>query len=145
MIGVGPTTALALHLGAVLTHARWPTIACHELYEHDLLKERIPVVGGQARVPEKPGLGVDIDEEAVQRYRVEKVDFSLPKRLIKVLRPGGGNIHFADDRQKWNFYASGNQPVDEWDCRTEWIDDDGSREFDQLHKTASESPVMSAD
>jgi len=40
------------------------------LYEEDLLKEPLPITGGQARPFERPGLGVDLDEEKVQRYRV---------------------------------------------------------------------------
>ena len=56
-----------LHLSAVLTHAQWPTITCHELYEHSLLKERIPVLGGHARVPEAPGLGIEMDEDAIEK------------------------------------------------------------------------------
>src|SRR5690606_219018 len=52
LVGTGLTTTLALHLGAVLSHAQWPAVTCHELYEHNLLTERIEVVGGHARVPE---------------------------------------------------------------------------------------------
>ena len=54
MVGAGPTTALSLHLSAVLKQAQWPTINCHELYEHNLLTERIPVAGGHMQVPEAP-------------------------------------------------------------------------------------------
>ena len=104
MVGAGPTTTLSLHLSAVLTHAQWPTVTCHELYEHSLLTSRIPVVGGHARVPEGPGLGIEIDEAALDRYRVEEADHSLPHRLIKLTRPGGVNLYFATQRQMWEFF-----------------------------------------
>ncbi|NKB71325.1 MAG: enolase [Candidatus Latescibacteria bacterium] len=145
MVGAAPTTALSLHISAVSPQAQWPTITCHELYEHSLLKERMPVVGGHARVPEAPGLGIELDEEALERYRVDKADHDLPRRLIKVLRPGGVNVYFANSAQKWTFFGNGNQPVDEWGSRTELIDDDGSAEFDRLHGQASESPVLTAE
>jgi L-alanine-DL-glutamate epimerase-like enolase superfamily enzyme len=145
MVGTGLTTALSLHFSAVLTQAQWPTITCHELYEHCLLTERIPVTGGYAQVPERPGLGVEIDEDALATYRVVKADHSVPRRLIKVTRPGGVNIYFAETRQKWVFYGNGNQPVDEWGTQTELIDDDGGAGFDDLFKRATGSPVITGD
>jgi len=39
-------------------------------YEDDLLAEPIGVRGGEVRTPDKPGLGVELDEEKVARYRV---------------------------------------------------------------------------
>jgi L-rhamnonate dehydratase len=35
-----------------------------------LTKHRFPVVNGDVSVPEEPGLGIDLDEEVVARYRV---------------------------------------------------------------------------
>ena len=142
MVGAGPTTALSLHLSAVLKQAQWPTINCHELYEHNLLKERIPVVGGHAQVPESPGLGVEMDEDAIEKYRVDKADHSLPRRMIKVNRASGLNVYFANTRQKWVFFGDGNLEVDDWGSSTEYLDDDGSRSFDELFKRASEAPVV---
>jgi L-alanine-DL-glutamate epimerase-like enolase superfamily enzyme len=39
-------------------------------YEHDLLTEPLPIVGGQARAHSKPGLGVELDDAKVEQYRV---------------------------------------------------------------------------
>ncbi len=142
MVGAGPTTTLSLHLSAVLTHAQWPTITCHELYENSLLTARIPVVGGFARVPEEPGLGVEMDETALSRYRVEQADHSLPRRLVRLVRPGEVSVYFATQRQMWEFFELGNQPVDDWGCRTELVDDDGSSDFADLHDRACEAPVL---
>ena len=145
MVGAGPTTALSLHLSAVLKQAQWPTITCHELYQHNLLTERIPVLGGHARVPEKPGLGVEIDEDALERYRVDAADHSLSRRLIKVSRPSGVNVYFVNSAQKWTFFGLGNQPVDDWGCDTDLIDDDGSNGFSSLYDRAAESPVITTE
>ena len=142
MVGAAPTTALSLHLSAVLKQAQWPTITCHELYEHSLLKERMPVVDGHARVPEAPGLGIELDEEALEEYRVEKADHALPRRLTEVTRPGGTKIYFKDSGQKWAFFGTGNRPVDDWGNSTELVDDDGSAQFDDLYRRASQSPVV---
>jgi len=36
----------------------------------DLTRQKMPVVDGCVEVPEGPGLGVDLDEEVIERYRV---------------------------------------------------------------------------
>lgn len=40
-------------------------------YEAELLTEPLPIAGGQARPHQRPGLGVALDEEAIERYRVK--------------------------------------------------------------------------
>ena len=71
LVGTGITATFTLHLGSVLTHAIWPAITCHEIYSDDLIKDKIEVQGGFARVPERPGLGVTIDENALERLKIE--------------------------------------------------------------------------
>jgi muconate cycloisomerase len=39
-------------------------------YEDDILAEPLPIQAGQARPFERPGLGVDLDDAKVERYRV---------------------------------------------------------------------------
>ncbi len=149
MVGTGLTTTMALHVGAVLTHAQWPAITCHELYTHALLSKRIDVLGGYARVPEAPGLGVEIDEAALAKYRVEKADLTLPKRLVKYSRPCGVNVYFADDSHStstmWNYFSLGNQPLFERGVKTELVEDDGSPAFADLRARALVAPVLSRD
>ena len=83
-----------------------------------------------------------MDENAIEKYRVEEADHSTPRRLIKVTRAGNINIYFANSGQKWTFFQGGNHPVDEWGSNTELVDDDGSGEFAELHARASVSPVL---
>jgi muconate cycloisomerase len=40
-------------------------------YEDDLLVESLPISGGRAEPSEKPGLGVELDDEKLKRYRVD--------------------------------------------------------------------------
>lgn len=82
MVGTGITTAYCMHLGSVLSQAELPAITCHELWESDLLETRLNVENGMIQVPESPGLGVIIDEEALRTYRVEK-DTPPPAQLFR--------------------------------------------------------------
>ena len=145
MVGTGLTTSMSLHMGAVLTHAQWPAVNCHELYEHNLLSERIEVLGGYARVPEEPGLGVTVDEEALEKYRVDTPDHTAPRTIGKVVRACGMNIYFAKRAQKFALFSSGSLPVDEWGNWTEYLNDDGSSDFAELYERASVAPVIASD
>jgi muconate cycloisomerase len=40
--------------------------------EHDLLATPLEIKDGRATVPTGPGLGVELDEDAVQRYRARE-------------------------------------------------------------------------
>jgi L-alanine-DL-glutamate epimerase-like enolase superfamily enzyme len=104
MVGTGITTAFMAHLGAVHKYARWPAITCHELWEDDLLAERIEVKDGTIAVPAGPGLGVTVDTEAIARYRVEGPDVPTPKerylerpRTIRIHIPPAGQIGTGPD------------------------------------------------
>jgi L-alanine-DL-glutamate epimerase-like enolase superfamily enzyme len=37
---------------------------------HELALEGFPVAGGMVEIPDRPGLGVTIDQSFVERYRV---------------------------------------------------------------------------
>lgn len=115
MVGTGLTTAMATHLGAVLTHAQWPAITCMEIYEDDLIEEPIRIHNGLAHVSEAPGLGVELDMAAVRQYRARGDEDQLPARLVTYARPNGLKVHFADDSHNsssvWSYFRQGNQPV----------------------------------
>lgn len=40
-------------------------------YEDDVLAEPLLITGGSARVHDRPGLGVELDDEKVEKYRVK--------------------------------------------------------------------------
>jgi galactonate dehydratase len=92
MVGTGITTAFMAHLGAVLEAATLPAVTCHELWEDDLLVERLEVKDGSLAVPDGPGLGVAVDTEAIARYRVADSKTPTPKDLY-LARPRTIRIH----------------------------------------------------
>jgi muconate cycloisomerase len=71
-LGIG--TAAMIHLGISTTGITAETYACDIIgplyYEDDVIKPGLPVKPGEVRPTEKPGLGVEIDEEQLERYRV---------------------------------------------------------------------------
>jgi L-alanine-DL-glutamate epimerase-like enolase superfamily enzyme len=143
LVGTGLTTAFALHFGAVLTHARWPAITCLNIYADDLLSEPIEIAGGYAKVPEAPGLGVTVDEEALERLRLPSSDPKpAPRRLLTVTWPNGRRVHYASAKQMYTDFWGGNQPIFEPGVNLSWQEDDGSVAFNARLRVAAESPLI---
>jgi muconate cycloisomerase len=70
---LGIASAAMAHLAASTSGIGAEEFPCDILgplaYEHDLLQESLDVREGSVGVPDKPGLGVEIDEEMLARYR----------------------------------------------------------------------------
>ena len=130
MVGTGLTTTFAAHLGAVLAQARWPAIPCINIYSHTLLKE-FAVTGGHVRVPDAPGLGVEVDWEAVERFRVEP-DYRKPqpREIHTIYWPDGRQTHYKNGGYREEFLA-GRLPGFLPGVRLERALDDGSDDFDR--------------
>lgn len=83
IVGTGITTAFALHLAAVATHARWPLVTATNTYAEQLVKTPVEIRGGFARVPDAPGLGINVDEDVLERLRMRPLErnaSTLPER-----------------------------------------------------------------
>ena len=147
IVGNGLTTTWAGHFGVVLTHATWPAITCLNLYSHHLLKKPIEVIKGCHKVPDAPGLGVEVDEEAVEKYRVpqQKLDAEgryihpEPEIIKTVVYPDGSCLHIAGDGL--NYFNAGNGEAQMEGARLEvWYNDD-SKEWANLFERAQQEPV----
>jgi L-alanine-DL-glutamate epimerase-like enolase superfamily enzyme len=72
-LGIG--TAAMIHLALATPGIDAESFPCDIIgplfYEDDLLVDPLPLVGGQARPHDRPGLGVELDEKKVERYRVD--------------------------------------------------------------------------
>ena len=138
LVGTGITATFALHFAAVLSHATWPAVNCHQLYVHPLIKPGISVVNGTAAIPELPGLGIDVDEDAVAKYRIEPLaqQPDPPEALMAVRWPTGAVNYYATRAQYWDDFRSGRCPVFVKGVRFEYVPNDGSPQWKELHERA---------
>jgi L-alanine-DL-glutamate epimerase-like enolase superfamily enzyme len=67
-VPLGISLAAHLQVAAALPRLTYACALAYELNAHDLLTEPIPLTGGCFRVPDRPGLGIDVDEEKVRFY-----------------------------------------------------------------------------
>ena len=101
-----------MHLAAVLSHATWPAVNCHQLYERDVLATPIEVRDGTSLIPDTPGLGVEIDEDAIEAFRLRRPYQGFnPARLIEVAWPDGAKFYYSSGNQLWRDAQAGNMPV----------------------------------
>ncbi|MFO0911196.1 MAG: mandelate racemase/muconate lactonizing enzyme family protein [Isosphaeraceae bacterium] len=130
LVGTGITATFGLHLAAVLRAATWPAVNCHQLYVHPLLKSPIVVRDGKADVPTGPGLGVEVDEAALERFQV---DFPKqrpePDRLLEIQYGDGKTQLIASDGQvNWVLRRGNDGTIRYWvpHTRARLVPDDGS-------------------
>jgi L-alanine-DL-glutamate epimerase-like enolase superfamily enzyme len=143
LVGTGITTAFALHLGAVCTHAQWPAVTCLNLYQHQLLAEPIAVQGGYAHVPEAPGLGIVVPEDVLQRFRTDSSIRQRTRAVYAVVRPNGERTYYASETQYWDDFLGGNQIGFEPGIRLDALADDGSADWQTLEAKVRKGPVRS--
>lgn len=82
-LGTGITAAFTCQLAAVMPTATLPAVICSHTRVDDLIEESLTMQRGFMKVPEGPGLGVRLDEDAVARYAVEPAP-TWPRRAWPV-------------------------------------------------------------
>jgi len=155
LVGAGLTTAFAVHLGSILSHATLPYITCSELWKKDLLKKRLPVQDGYIQVPDGPGLGVEVDEKAVERFQVDEGEptpkevYRTEKRILRIVWPAGPRIkrvwEFTEEEKYQIEFYNGSIPGFHPGVHLEVEEDDKSAAFRKEHArlAAREANIVS--
>jgi len=142
LTGTGLTATFALQLAAVCSHARWPAVDCHTIYEHNLLTEPIHVSNGLTKIPQKPGLGIELCWDAVEKYRIEPIEkpYPYPDLLIRLTWPSGAEDYYTHGQQYWDEFLQGRKPVFSPGVYMEVVPNDGSIQWRKLYESASNKP-----
>ena len=146
LVGTGITAAFSLHFSAVLSHATWPAVNCHQLYKYNLLTESIVVKEGFAQIPDKPGLGYELNRDMLEKLRVEKPESRPePPRLIETTWQDGRKMYFGNTGEV-NFVLNpardGNVPYFERGVDTRLVPNDGSKEWKELYQKSNTKPLL---
>jgi muconate cycloisomerase len=64
------SSAAALHLACAVPKADWGVSLTHFYLAEDIVRQPLPLKGGLVALPDGPGLGIEVDEAAVERFRV---------------------------------------------------------------------------
>ena len=142
--GTGLTTTWAAHVGAVCAQARWPAITCMNIYQSRLIREKIEVRGGFYRVPEEPGLGVEVDQRVLEKHAVDYTTVSPPRHLYRYSRANGETVYYgcANKSEMHGVYRNDAMPVCEAGARLEPVPDDGTEEFEELYRATRDGNTV---
>lgn len=142
LTGFGLTAAWTIQLAAVLTHARWPAITLHHMFVSELVTPRIRLENGSAPIPDEPGLGFTLDEQAVEKYRIEHIpERPQPNRLYAIRWPSGGTSYYRNADEFRADFLAGRLPVFPRGVYMEEVVEDGSAEWKELHARAQQGGV----
>ena len=64
------SSAAALHLACTVPKADWGVSLTHFYLAEDIVRRPLELAGGLVALPEGSGLGVEVDEAAVERFRI---------------------------------------------------------------------------
>lgn len=139
------TKALALHMAAVLPTATGHSIHLDDQYEDDVTTTRLPVVAGASKVPDGPGLGVEVDEDALTRLAERAAAPPVaPPRCVGILRlPGDRSWYTAVPPDVVRLTGR-----EEGDLRGICVDlwqDDGSENFARIYGEVSREGAVEVD
>ncbi len=134
--------AMALHMAAVLPTHTAHSINLDDQYEEDYTTERIPVIEGASPVPEGPGLGYEVDEDALARIAANK-PIEIPKHVGVLHMPGGhtfyGRSYVSPTR------VTGREEGTIRGIKSEIWEDDGSTEFAGIYDRVQKEGTFRAD
>ena len=127
------TRAFVVHMAAAFDRATLHHVTLAHLWEEDVVTP-FEVVGGQVSVPEKPGLGLELDRGALERLKAAPEP--MPKALIRVKCENGPTTFARPPLTRHPHLKPEMVPAvgEGYDLQVDqdfWCDD-GSREFDEL-------------
>jgi len=64
------SSTAALHLACAVPKADWGVSLTHFYLAKDLVRHPLRLIDGMVMLPKSPGLGVEVDEAAVERFRI---------------------------------------------------------------------------
>ena len=139
LVGTGITATFSLHFASVLENARWPQVDCHRIFTHQLIRPAIEVRNGSAVVPDGPGLGVELDEDAIERFRIDPIPkpYPAPGLLLAIRWPTGDTSYYQHADQYWDDVHNGRLPIFPRHVYLERIPDNGSKEWRELRGRTS--------
>ena len=128
------TKAMAMHMGAVIPNVSHST-NLDDQYDEDVVKARIEVAEGSSPVPEGPGLGVEVDEEALAKCAANKPT-EIPPSIGILHLPGGRKVYAKGMPavEKLTGFPEGNIRG----IRLEVWEEDGSEAFGKAWKRVEE-------
>jgi len=141
-VGSNLGATFCLHVQAALSHARWPAIHCNHMYPEQFVTEPWTVSNGMAKIPDTPGIGVTVDWDIVEQYRIEPKSrpYPYPGLLLRLDWPSGSKSYFTHAQQMWDAFKAGDLPAFAKGAHLVHVEEN-SEEWFEYYGRASIAPV----
>jgi len=133
--------AMALHMASVLPTHTAHMINLDDQYEEDITTETIPVIEGSSPVPKGPGLGFEVDEDALARVAANKL-VEVPKH-VGILNMAGGSKFYGRSYISPST-LTGREEGTIRGFTSELWEDDGSPEFERIYERVQKEGTFRA-
>jgi hypothetical protein len=144
-VGGHITRAMTTHMQAAFETASFHFHCDAETWKSDVVKERLEPVNGLVRVPERPGLGVTLDRDALEQLEKNNPPAQNPW-ILKSRFENGTMMYNIGGPGRAHFMVRPNQRVVpmSFDAPlvTEYWDDDGSPEFKAMYKRIEAEDIV---
>ena len=140
VVGTGLRAAWVRHLASVCPQATLSSLAAHNIWDRDIPDLPDPTAGF-ASVSEEPGLGVRVDDDAVELLKCAE-PIEVRREITSVVYPNGVRWHFSSEQQRHEAFYLGNVPGFVRGVRLEVRSDDSSADFADLIRRCEKAPVL---
>ena len=98
-------------------------------------------------MPDGPGLGIELDEEAIELFGCEPKEkpYPHPDLVIALRWPSGTTTYYAHCQQFWEDWQRGRLPFFPRGINLEHISNDGSADWADLRSRVLEGAVHSSE
>lgn len=113
------------------------------MYADQFIDEPWVVSNGMSSIPEQPGIGVTVNWNTVEKYRIEAKakPYPHPGLLLRLDWPSGTKSWFTHAQQLWEAFNAGDLPAFMPGVNLTRVADDGSEQWRCLYDQATVSPV----
>ncbi len=140
MTGTGLRASWIAHLASTCRQGILAHLAAQNVWDQDVVEDH-QLNFGFLKVPDSPGLGVSVDEEAINRLS-SAVPSEMGRQIATVVYPDGKKCHFSSEQQRQEAFYFGDFPGFVRGVYLDVTEDDGSKEFQSLYERCFTSPLM---
>lgn len=141
------TRTMVAHMMAAFPTATLHAVSASETWKDDIVQSDLQVINGFVRVPETPGLGLELNRETLERLKnntpqihkpwILKSTYTNGTQRYDLVTPEKGHFLVRPD---WSQAAPASFAAP---LSTEYWDDDGSEEFSRMcQRLAQESTLL---
>ena len=113
------------------------------IWKEQLISKKIQLRGGFHQVPDKPGLGIDLDERTIKKLTVDYHWVDKAHHVYRYSRASGEVVYFGCSKEELQrVYPAHAMPVCERGSVMLPVEDDGSKKFKEIWEAVKDGNTL---